>query len=63
MALAASERAQIRQQFAAIDGPLKLEYYHQSPRRVMVPGRPEKPSCELAKELYERSQRYRTTFR
>lgn len=53
MALAASERAQIRQQFGAIEGPLKLEYYHQSPRRVMVPGRPEKPSCELAKELYE----------
>lgn len=53
MALASSERAQIRQQFAAIEGPLKLEYYHQSPRRVMVPGRPDKPSCELAKELYE----------
>ena len=53
MALAGSERAQIRQQFAAIEGPLKLEYYHQSPRRVMVPGRPEKPSCALAKELYE----------
>ena len=53
MALAASERAQIRQQFAAIEGSLKLEYYHQSPRRVMVPGRPEKPSCELARELYE----------
>ena len=53
MALAASERAQIRQQFAAIEGPLKLEYYHQSPRRVVVPGRPDKPSCELAKELYE----------
>ena len=53
MALAGSERAQIRQQFAAIEGPLKLEYYHQSPRRVMVPGRPDRPSCELAKELYE----------
>lgn len=53
MALASSERAQIRQQFAAIEGPLKLEYYHQSPRRVMVPGRPDKPSCVLAKELYE----------
>ena len=53
MALAGSERAQIRQQFAAIEGPLKLEYYHQSPRRVVVPGRPDKPSCELAKELYE----------
>ena len=53
MALAGSERAQIRQQFAAMEGPLKLEYYHQSPRRVMVPGRPDKPSCELAKELYE----------
>ena len=53
MALAGSERAQIRQQFEAIEGPLKLEYYHQSPRRVMVPGRPEKPSCALARELYE----------
>ncbi len=53
MALSGAERAQIRQQFAAIDGPLKLEYFHQSPRRVMVPGRAEKPSCELAKELYE----------
>ncbi len=53
MALASSERAQIRQQFAAIEGPLKLEYYHQSPRRVMIPGRPDKPTCELAKELYE----------
>ena len=53
MALAASERTQIRQQFSAIEGPLKLEYYHQSPRRVMVPGRPDKPSCELSKELYE----------
>ena len=53
MALAGSERAQIRQQFAAIEGPLKLEYFHQSPRRVMVPGRPDKPSCALAKELYE----------
>ena len=53
MALAGAERAQIRQQFEAIEGPVKLEYFHQSPRRVMVPGRPEKPSCELAKELYE----------
>ncbi len=53
MALAGAERAQIRQQFTAIEGPLKLEYYHQSPRRVMVPGRPDKPSCALAKELYE----------
>ena len=53
MALASAERAQIRQQFEAIEGPLKLEYFHQSPRRVMVPGRPDKPSCEVAKELYE----------
>ncbi len=53
MALAGPERAQIRQQFAAIEGPLKLEYYHQSPRRVMVPGRPVRPSCEIAKEIYE----------
>ena len=53
MALAGSERAQIRQQFEAIEGPLKLEYFHQSPRRVVVPGRPDRPSCELAKELYE----------
>ncbi len=53
MALAAPERAQIRQQFEAIEGPLKLEYFHQSPRRVMVPGRPDKPSCELAQEIYE----------
>ncbi len=53
MALASAERAQIRQQFEAIEGPLKLEYFHQSPRRVMVPGRPDRPSCEVAKELYE----------
>ncbi len=53
MALAGAERAQIRQQFAAIEGPLKLEYYHQSPRRVMVPGRADRPSCQLAEELYE----------
>jgi alkyl hydroperoxide reductase subunit AhpF len=53
MALEASERAQIRQQFEAIEGPLKLEYYHQSPRRVMIPGRPDRPSCQLARELYE----------
>lgn len=53
MALAGVERAQIKQQFEAIEGPLKLEYFHQSPRRVVVPGRPNKPSCEVAKELYE----------
>ena len=53
MALAGSERAQIRQQFEAIEGPLKLEYFHQSPRRVVVPGRPDRPSCALAQELYE----------
>ncbi|MCY3567779.1 MAG: hypothetical protein OXH38_04090 [Chloroflexi bacterium] len=53
MALAGAERAQIRQQFEAIEGPLKLEYFHQSPRRVMVPGRPDKPSCEVAREIYE----------
>ncbi len=53
MALAGVERAQIRQQFEAIEGPLKLEYFHQSPRRVVVPGRPNKPSCEVAKELFE----------
>ncbi len=53
MALAGVERAQIRQQFEATEGPLKLEYFHQSPRRVVVPGRPNKPSCEVAKELYE----------
>ncbi len=53
MALAGVERAQIRQQFEAIEGPLKLEYFHQSPRRVVVPGRPNKPSCEVARELFE----------
>ena len=53
MALAAAERAQIRQQFSVIEGPLKLEYYHQSPRRVLVAGRAERPTCALAKELYE----------
>ena len=50
MALAAAERAQIRQQFSVIEGPLKLEYYHQSPRRVLVAGRAERPTCALAKE-------------
>ena len=53
MALASAERAQIRQQFQAIEGPLKLEYYHQSPRRVLVAGRPDKPTCAIAQQLYE----------
>ena len=39
MALAAAERAQIRHSvLESIEGPLKLEYYHQSPRRVVVAG-------------------------
>ena len=53
MALTGAERAQLRQQLAAVAGPLKLEYYHQSPRRVIVAGRAERPTCKIAKELYE----------
>lgn len=53
MALEGAERAQVRQQFQAIEGPLKVEYYHQTPRRVLVAGRPERPSCAVAKELIE----------
>ncbi len=53
MALAGSERTQIRQQLSALEGKLKLEYFHQTRLRVMVPGRAERPTCELAIELYE----------
>ena len=53
MALEGAERAQVRQQFQAIEGPLKVEYYHQSPRRVLVAGRSERPSCAVAKALIE----------
>ena len=53
MALAGPERAQLRQQLSALEGKLKLEYFHQSRLRVTVPGRAERPSCEAAKELYE----------
>lgn len=53
MALAGVERTQIRQQLGALEGKLKLEYFHQSRMRVMVPGRAERPSCEVAIELYE----------
>lgn len=52
MALGRAERAQVRQQLDAVAGPIKIDYFHQSKRQVVVPGRPERPSCELAIELY-----------
>ena len=52
MALGRAETAQLKQQLEAVQGPIKIDYFHQSKRRVMVPGRPERPSCELAVELY-----------
>ena len=52
MPLARAERAQLRQQLEAVDGPIKIDYFHQSKRQVLVPGRPPRPTCELALELY-----------
>ena len=53
MAISGRDRAAIRQQFAALDAPIKLDYFHQSPKRVVVPGRVERPSCAFALEVYE----------
>ncbi len=53
MALAGSERVQIRQQLSALEGKLKLDYFHQTRLRVTVPGRAERPTCEVAIGLYE----------
>ena len=53
MAISAQDRAVIRQQFSAIKEPIKLDYFHQTPKRVVVPGRVERPSCAFALELYE----------
>ena len=53
MAIPQSDLAQIRRQLEALDGPLKLDYFHQSPRRVMVPGRVERPTAPLALEVYQ----------
>ena len=52
MALGRAETAQLRQQLQAVEGSIKIDYFHQSKRQVLVPGRPERPSCELAIELY-----------
>lgn len=51
-ALGRAETAQLRQQLEAVAGPVKIDYFHQSKRRVVVPGRPERPTCELALALY-----------
>lgn len=53
MAIPRADLAQIRRQLEALSGPVKLDYFHQSPRRVMVPGRVERPSAALALEVYE----------
>ena len=52
MALGRNDRTQLRQQLSAVEGPIKIDYFHQRKRRVVVPGRPERPTCELAIELY-----------
>ncbi len=52
MALGRTDRAQLRQQLGAVEGPIKIDYFHQRKRQVVVPGRPERPTCELAIELY-----------
>lgn len=52
MPLARAEKAQIRRQLEAVETPIKIDYFHQSRRQVLVPGRPERPTCELALELY-----------
>ena len=52
MAFGRAEKAQLRQQLEAVAGPIKIDYFHQSKRRVVVPGRVERPGCELALELY-----------
>ena len=53
MAISGRDRAAIRQQFAALNAPIKLDYFHQSPKRIVVPGRVERPSCAFALEVYE----------
>ena len=52
MAISAQDRTIIRRQFEALAAPVKLDYFHQSPKRVVVPGRVERPSCALALEVY-----------
>ena len=52
MALGRADKAQLRRQLELLEGPVKIDYFHQSKRQVLVPGRQERPGCELAIELY-----------
>ena len=52
MALGRGDKAQLRRQLEVLEGPVKIDYFHQSKRQVVVPGRQERPGCELAIELY-----------
>lgn len=52
MTISAQDRSIIRRQFEALSAPVKLDYFHQSPKRVLVPGRVERPSCAFALEVY-----------
>lgn len=53
MPISPADRAAIRGQFQALQSPIKLDYFHQSPKRVVVPGRVEKPSAPFALEVCE----------
>lgn len=52
MPISPADRAAIRSQFEALQSPVKLDYFHQSPKRVVIPGRVEKPSAAFALEVY-----------
>ena len=52
MTISAQDRSIISQQFQALAAPVKLDYFHQSPKRVLVPGRVERPSCAFALDVY-----------
>ena len=47
------DREQIQQRFSAIKNPVKLDYFHQSPSSVVIPGRPDCATCEEVKEALE----------
>ena len=53
MPLPDQDKAFLTEQFAAMEGAIKIDYFHQSATSVEVPGRPPCLSCEATKEVLE----------
>lgn len=53
MPLPDQDKAFLTEQFAAMESAVKIDYFHQSPTSVEVPGRQPCLSCEATKEVLE----------